>query len=197
MGTPKATLDWHGTSLVVHVAGVLAAAVDGPLVVVRSREQELPPLPDNVELAEDGHDGLGPLAGLAAGLAAVEDRARAAFVAAVDLPLLHAAFVQRVTATLEEDWEAAVPRVDGRPHPLAAAYRTGLWARAEELLRADRRRVLDLLERSRVRWLDEAELLADPALAAIDPGLDGLRNLNSRADYEAALAGRDFPAARQ
>lgn len=197
MGTPKATLDWHGTSLVAHVAGVLGGAVDGPVVVVRSRDQELPPLPTGVELAEDGHDGLGPLAGLAAGLTAVEGRARAAFVAAVDLPLLHAAFVQRVTASLEEDWEAAVPRAGGRPHPLAAAYRTELWARAEELVRADRLRVLDLIERSRVRWLDEAELLADPAIAAVDAGLDGLRNLNSRADYEAALAGRDFPAARQ
>jgi molybdopterin-guanine dinucleotide biosynthesis protein A len=195
MGTPKAALRWHGTSLVAHVAGVLGSAVDGPVVVVHARGQKLPTLPAGVELSVDRHDGLGPLAGLAAGLAAVERRAPAAFVAAVDLPLLNSALVRRVAASLGTHWDAAVPREKGRAHPLAAAYRTSLWVSAEELLDEGRRRVLDLLERARVRWLDEAELLADPDVAAVDPALSGLRNLNSREDYEAALAG--FPAARQ
>ncbi len=30
MGRPKAALPWHGTTLLGHVTGVLASAVDGP-----------------------------------------------------------------------------------------------------------------------------------------------------------------------
>jgi molybdopterin-guanine dinucleotide biosynthesis protein A len=35
---------------------------------------------------------------------------------------------------------------------------------------------------------DEALLLADPVLAAADPGLDSLVNVNDPAEYAAALA---------
>ena len=45
-----------------------------------------------------------------------------------------------------------------------------------------------LFEACRVRRLDADALLADPALAALDPDLDSLLNLNEPADYEAARA---------
>ena len=45
-----------------------------------------------------------------------------------------------------------------------------------------------LFEVCRVRRLDEAALLADPALAAFDPALDSVLNLNEPADYDAARA---------
>ena len=45
-----------------------------------------------------------------------------------------------------------------------------------------------LFEACRVRRLDAAALLADPALAALDPDLDSVLNLNEPADYEAARA---------
>jgi molybdenum cofactor guanylyltransferase len=45
-----------------------------------------------------------------------------------------------------------------------------------------------LFEVCRVRRLEEAVLLADPAVAAFDPALDSVLNLNEPADYEAARA---------
>ena len=45
-----------------------------------------------------------------------------------------------------------------------------------------------LFEACRVRRLDADALLADPALAALDPDLDSVLNLNEPADYEAARA---------
>ena len=45
-----------------------------------------------------------------------------------------------------------------------------------------------LFEACRVRRLEEAVLLADPAVAAFDPALDSVLNLNEPADYEAARA---------
>ena len=75
MGSPKAALEWHGSTLLRRVVGIVARGVDGPVVVVRAPGQELPGLPDGVELVEDAREGRGPLQGLAAGLAAVRDAA--------------------------------------------------------------------------------------------------------------------------
>ena len=78
MGRPKAALEWHGSTLLRRVVGLVARAVDGPVIVVRAPGQELPGLPREVEQVEDAREGRGPLQGLAAGLRAVEGRARAA-----------------------------------------------------------------------------------------------------------------------
>ena len=93
MGRPKAALEWHGSTLLERVCGIVARAVDGPLVVVRAPGQELPALPPAVELVDDAHEGRGPLQGLAAGLAALGGRAERAYVSSTDVPLLHPAFV--------------------------------------------------------------------------------------------------------
>jgi molybdenum cofactor guanylyltransferase len=66
MGTPKAALEWHGSTLLRRLTGIVARAVDRPVVVVRAPGQALPPLPDAVEVVEDAGEGRRPLQGLAA-----------------------------------------------------------------------------------------------------------------------------------
>ncbi|MBV9915777.1 MAG: hypothetical protein JO153_04675, partial [Solirubrobacterales bacterium] len=44
MGSPKAALDWYGSTLLRRVTGLVARAVDGPVIVVRAPVQELPEL---------------------------------------------------------------------------------------------------------------------------------------------------------
>src|SRR3954447_22279597 len=82
MGTPKAALEWHGSTLLRHVVGIVARGVDGPVVVVRAPGQDLPSLPANVDVVEDAREGRGPLQGLASGLAAVATSA--AYVSSTD-----------------------------------------------------------------------------------------------------------------
>ena len=191
MGTPKAALEWHGSTLLRRVVGIVGRAVDGPVVVVRAPGQALPDLPGAVEVVEDAREGRGPLQGLAAGLHAVRDRAPAAYVSSTDVPLLHPRFVRRVLAALEDGVDVVLPRVGGFNHPLAAAYRTELADTVDRLIAEDRMRPAFLFDACRVRRLDEEALLADPALAALDPGLDSVLNLNEPADYDAA---RNRPA---
>jgi molybdopterin-guanine dinucleotide biosynthesis protein A len=188
MGTPKAALEWHGSTLLRRIVGLVARAVDGPVVVVRAPAQQLPPLPRSVEVVEDAREGRGPLEGLAAGLAALDGRAQVAFASSTDAPLLHPAFVRRVLGAVAEDVDVVLPRAGGFPHPLAAAYRTTLLPTVERLLAADRLRPAFLFDECRVLRLDEDALLADGALAAADPALDSVLNLNEPADYEAARA---------
>lgn len=194
MGRPKAGLEWHGSTLLRRVAGIVTRAVDGPVVVVRAPGQDLPELPASVELADDDHEGRGPLEGLKAGLAAVAGRAEAAYVSSTDVPLLHPAFIRTVLhARAREDVEVALPVAHGFRHPLAAAYRTSLLGTVEELIAEDRMRPAFLFERSRVRELDEAALMLDPELRREDPELLSLLNVNDPDEYDRARS-RAAPA---
>jgi len=190
MGRPKAALDWHGSTLARRAVGIVGRVVDGPVIVVRAAGQALPPLPAGVELADDAREARGPLQAIAAGLAAVGDRADAVFVCGVDAPLLHPALIAAVVGALADDDEldVALPVAHGFPHPLAAAYRTTVARHVDDLLAQDVLGTRPLLERCRVRRLDEAALLADPAVAEHDPQLDSLLNLNEPAEYAAARA---------
>jgi molybdenum cofactor guanylyltransferase len=193
MGRPKAWLEWHGSTLLHRVAGIVARAVDGPVVVVRAPEQELPALPPAVRVVEDAREGRGPLQGLAAGLAAVADDAELAYVSSTDVPFLHPAFVARVlAAAAREDADVALPVAHGFRHPLAAAYRTSLLADVEELIALDRMRPAFLFERCRTLELDDHALLRDAALARSDPDLLSLMNVNDPGEYERAR-GRGAP----
>ena len=183
MGSPKAALDWHGSTLLRRVSGLAQRTVEGPVVVVRAPGQELPGLPPSIEVVSDAREGRGPLQGLAAGLAAIGDRAEVAYVSSTDVPLLHPAFMRRVIEAVSDDVDVVLPEIHGFRQPLSAAYRLSLLPEVEALIRADRLKPGFLFERCRVLTLDDASMLRDPALAAVDPGLASVRNLNEPGDY--------------
>jgi molybdopterin-guanine dinucleotide biosynthesis protein A len=189
MGTSKAWLEWHGSTLLEHVVGIVSQAIDGgPLVVVTAVGQELPRLPERVALVADAREGLGPLQGIASGLALLREQADVAYVSSTDAALLHPAFVRRVLSGLEDDVDAVVPYARGHRQPLAAAYRVELADLVDSLLAAGLVKPAQLFERCRTRFVDDAWLLADPTLAAADPTLASLENLNDPEAYRAARA---------
>ena len=190
MGTPKAALEWHGSTLLGRTAGIVARAVNGPVVVVSAAGQDLPGLPKQATVVEDPRQGKGPVQGIAAGLAALSGQADAAFISSTDLPFLHPAFIRRLLRVLDErdDTDVALPVARGYPQPLAAAYRVSLAETAERLVKEDRLRPAFLFDECRVERLDDAALKRDPVLAALDPDLDSVLNVNEPADYRAARA---------
>ena len=137
-------------------------------------------------MVDDPRDGQGPVQGLAAGLGALLDRADAAFVSSTDMPFLHPAFVRRVLRAVAEGADVGLPVARGYPQPLAAAYRTKLASTADRLVQADRLRPAFLFEECVVSRLDEAALRDDPVLAALDPGLDSVVNINEPDEYRTA-----------
>lgn len=187
MGTPKASLPWHGSTLLRHVVGLASRGVDGPVVVVRAPGQPLPELPASVEVVDDPVEGAGPLQGIACGLGALAGRTTSAFVCSNDLPHLHLAYV-RALVRAGADADVAVAVVRGHRQPLAACYATALADRARALLAEGRARPAFLLEDARVAVLDEAALLADPAVAAGDPELLSVEGVNTPDEHAAALA---------
>ena len=195
MGTAKAALEWHGSTLLGRTVAIVARATSGPVVVVRAPGQELPELPEGTLIADDPREGKGPVQGIAAGLAALTGRADIAFISSTDMPFLHPAFIRRVLRVLERDdgTDVALPVARGYKQPLAAAYRISLAPAAERLVKEDRLRPAFLFDECVVERLDDAALKADALIAALDPDLDSVLNVNTQADYQDARA-RPAPA---
>lgn len=186
MGSPKADLEWHGSTLLRRTVSVVGRAVTGPVLVVAAPGQQLPDLPPAVAVCRDPQEGRGPLQGIAVGLAALAGRADVAFVCSTDLPFLHPAFVRAVLGAVGPDVDVALPVARGYPQPLAAAYRTGLAPLVDRLVAADRLRPAFLFEQCRTLRLDDATLQADSGVAAGDPGLDSVVNVNEPGEYDRA-----------
>jgi molybdopterin-guanine dinucleotide biosynthesis protein A len=179
MGRPKAWLPFAGEVMLARVVRLLGEVV-APLVVVAAPGQDVPGLPPGVAVVRDPERGRGPLQGLAAGLEALRGRADAAYLSSCDVPFLRPAFVRRMVELLGEH-TACVPRVEGYLHPLAAVYRLEVAPVAARLLAEDRLRPAFLFDAVPTRVVTAEEL------AEADPTLQSLRNLNTPAEYEAAL----------
>jgi molybdopterin-guanine dinucleotide biosynthesis protein A len=179
MGRPKAWLPFGSEHLLPRVVRLLGEAV-GPLVVVAAAGQDVPPLPAGVEIGRDAEAGRGPLQGLLAGLEVLHGRAEAAYLSSCDVPFLLPAFVHRLIELLGED-AICVPEVGGYWHPLAAVYRIEVAAIAARLLRENHSGPIDLFEEVSTRIVGPDEL------ADVDATFQSLRNINTPAEYEAAL----------
>ena len=190
MGSPKAWLDFGGETLLARVVRIVGR-VCAPVIVVAAPDQDLPPLPPEVVIARDPVEGRGPLQGIAVGLQALasagSEAADAAFVSSTDAPFLAPALIARLAALRGRDHDIAVPRTDGHFHPLTAIYACTCLPHIQTLLAADRLRPFFLFERVRTAICEAAALLADPDLAAADPALRSLDNINTPDDYARAL----------
>jgi molybdopterin-guanine dinucleotide biosynthesis protein A len=179
MGRPKAWLPIAGEVMLPRVVRLLGEAV-APIVVVASSGQDVPPLPADVAVVRDEERDRGPLQGLAAGLAALDGEAEAAYLSSCDVPFLRPAFVRRMIELLGSN-AICVSRVGAHHHPLAAVYRLTVVDAVRRLLNENRLRPFFLFDAVPTRVVEADEL------AGIDPEFVSLRNLNTPEDYERAL----------
>lgn len=179
MGSSKALLPFGAETMLQRVVRLLGEVVS-PMVVVAAAEQDLPALPGDVIVARDERQARGPLEGLRAGLKALPPDVDAAYVTSCDVPLLVPNFVRQMLE-LARGYDIAVMEIDGFPHPLSAVYRRATLPFVEDLLANDRLRPVFLFESVKTRRVRPEEMTADPDLRT-------LRNLNTREDYQRALA---------
>jgi molybdopterin-guanine dinucleotide biosynthesis protein A len=179
MGSSKALLPFGSETMLQRVVRLLGEVVS-PIVVVAAADQELPALPRDVIVTRDERDARGPLEGLRAGLKALPPHVDAAYATSCDVPLLIPNFVRQMLE-LAHGYDIAVMEIDGFTHPLSAVYRRATLPFVEDLLAKDRLRPAFLFELVKTRRVRPEEMTADPDLRT-------LRNLNTREDYERALA---------
>ena len=170
----KASLPFGDETMLERVVSVVSQVVDEVWVVAREGQT----VAGDFRIARDPEEGLGPLAGLVAGLGAMA--AERAFVTTCDVPLLKPAYVARLLE-LSRGHPIAVPVVDDHTMVTSAVYSRTVLPVAEELLRQRRLRPLFLVEAFDARFVREAEL------REVDAELESLRDCNTPEAYRDAL----------
>jgi molybdopterin-guanine dinucleotide biosynthesis protein A len=178
-GRDKLAEPYRGVPLLHHAVTGLGELCR-EVIVVLAPGGAAPDLPPSVpvRIARDEREGLGPLAGLRAGLAAT--RSELAVVIGGDMPDLQPRVLLEMVRTLRSSAAGAVVLHDGRDRrPLPLAVRTaGALASAGALLRAGRRRLRDLLEELQVAEVDDA------TWTALDPERRSLADVDVPGDLE-------------
>jgi molybdopterin-guanine dinucleotide biosynthesis protein A len=86
----------------------------------------------------------------------------------------------RLLADLAPGYDATVPLVDDRWHPLHAVYAAAAAEVVGRVIQGGEWRMTELLARLRVRAVTGAEL------RTVDPTLETIRNINTPEEYAAA-----------
>jgi len=182
-GGDKLAAELDGRPL-LHHAILAVAAVTCEIVVVVAPGAPAPPLPADagvpIRVTHDAVAGEGPLAGLAAGLAAA--REPLALVVGGDQPSLRPALLAALLAPLEPGAPDPIPDAviledAGRLWPLPAALRVETAApAAAATLALGRRSLLGLIDRLRTRVLESERW------RAFDPDGASLLDVDHRED---------------
>ncbi len=182
MGRDKASLPFGGASLLAQTVCLIRPCVAQVVVVARSTAQQLPEDVKKlgIAIACDRRPGNGPLEAVAAGWAALPTDTAAALVCGCDTPLVRSALVERLFRRVT-GFDAVVPMVGERVHPLLAVYARQSRPFVHQCLQQDKRSMRDLLQRIRVCWLKEHEL------REVDRELESFVNVNDEASYQRAL----------
>lgn len=175
MGRPKALLPFDDEPLIAHVVRRLGR-VFAETVVVAAPDQELPTLP--VALVRDDVAYQGPVSGIYHGLRTATKEV--CFVTSCDAPFLNLALISHLLAQIS-DWDVVVPFWQERFQPLHAIYRTSVAPLLKEQLERGELRPIFLYDKVRTRKIHEDEI------RLLDPDGFSLLNMNSPADYDAAL----------
>jgi len=181
IGSEKAFFELFGSTMIERAEAIVGEVVDEVVVVARDEEQleRLKDLVPEARLVCDQVRGFGPVAGLAAGMAAA--RGEHALAVGCDLPFLSPE-VLNILFDLARGFDAAIPaKGGGFIEPLHAVYRTDSMAGAcETALAMDMRKIREPLEGLRVNYVS-LELLRP-----FDPELLSLFNLNTEEDLAEA-----------
>lgn len=179
MRQDKASLPFGDDTLLTRAIRLVGSVADEVIVVVQSEQGGsnlslgLP-----VRVVFDPIENLGPLAGIAAGLAASNSDLN--LIVACDMPLIKPAVLRRLVE-LCGDADICVPVVGAEASPLCAVYRSSVASAAQALLATGERRAMRLLDQVITKRVDAA-LFRD-----LDPQLESFVSCNTPEELQAAL----------
>jgi molybdopterin-guanine dinucleotide biosynthesis protein A len=174
MGQNKALMWLGGQRLVERVVGVMRAVFTELLMVTNS--------PDvyadlGVPMVGDVYPDKGSLGGIYS--AVYHMTTPWCFVAACDMPFLHAEVIRYLIAQAAE-YDVVMPDIHGEMQPLHAVYGKACLAPMLRRIEANRLKIVGFLPEVRVRTVSAAEL------QHVDPDLLAFHNLNTPEEFHAA-----------
>jgi len=176
MGKNKALLPINDKTNIERIRDELKSLFDDIILVTNDSEtyEFL-----NLKSVSDKFPGKGPLAGIHAGLMASDYEEN--IVVACDMPFVSAELAATLVQNLKH-YDAIIPVIDGKQHPLFAAYQKRIVPEIEVCLQEDRLRVIHLLDKLNVRYPD-----GDFLQSYSDVRLDNIFfNMNVPEEYEEA-----------
>ncbi|AKG36621.1 molybdenum cofactor guanylyltransferase [Paenibacillus durus] len=197
MGADKSLLDFGGIPAIARVAAALGEVAE-PITIACGPEEREGYRFLGLPQAVDRFPGCGPLAGLHAGMTALD--AEWYLTAPCDLPFASAAFMRYIVDTLKRDekrvdadsaGEGSGPLVvvpvsqSGKAQPLLGLYHKDVLPGLENALLHGRLKVMEWLESMEVLYVPEAGFTG-----ALDGGPSPLLNINTPEDYRAAAEWR-------
>ncbi len=173
MGSDKSLLPINGQPMLAHVITALTP-LNLPILLVTNTPEIHTPF--HLPMVSDLHSGIGALGGLHSALSHITTDS--ALVVACDMPRLNPSLLAYLVRLAESnpDFDAIVPRITGRAHPLHAVYRRRVLTVIESQIERGTLALNGLLDPLTVCWVDEAEI------RPYDPKLDSFINLNTPQD---------------
>ena len=182
MGEDKGLLEFGGVPLVVHLARRIRPLVACVTLVGAPRRYArlgLPTIPDPQAAGRGSKIRCGPLAGIAAALAAT--RSPWNLILACDLPYLSPGWLGwLLERAMKSSAQAVIPRTKRGLEPLAGVYRRECDRVIEAALARGERKVVAVLEELRIERVYPREWCPH------DPEGLVLKNMNAPADYDEA-----------
>lgn len=174
MGRDKALIDFQGRPILVHVIETLRQLSDD-IIVVSNRSEVYAPLaaPFGARVVADYDPPVGPLGGIAAGLAAMKHDLT--IVVACDMPFLKINLFQYLLERAA-GVDAVVMQTDDWFEPLHAVYRRACLPAIQRRLANGERRVVSFFDDVRTAIIPQAEW------RVIDPDGRSMSNLNTPDD---------------
>ena len=140
-----------------------------------------------VTWVEDQHQAKGPLAGIEAGLRALEPVCRYGFVIGCDVPVVMPRLAQELLRVAKHyDCRAVTPVEGERIFGMTAVYRTDSWSAASALIGQDNLRVSALAQSLSAHKVELADL------RQFDPDLVSFLNINHPQAYREFLTSQGY-----
>ena len=152
MGTNKALLPFNEKTNIERIKDKLQIVFDEVILVTNDPEtyQFL-----NIKTVTDLYPGKGPLAGVHAGLSASNYEEN--IVVACDMPFVSAELAEIFVKNLKH-YDALVPIIGGKQHPLFAAFQKRIVKELESCLEEDRLSMVKLFNKLNVCYLEDEDL---------------------------------------
>lgn len=152
MGTNKALLKIDGKTVIETIVDELKKTVSEVIIVTNTFEEyQFLGLP----MFEDKWKGMGPLAGIHAGLEASKTNKN--LLVACDMPFVSSELGTVLLKFLDE-FQAAVPKIAGQLHPLFAAYQKDVQDEVNQALQNEQLRIRQFLQNVNAKIVTEDDL---------------------------------------
>ncbi|MFN7250503.1 MAG: molybdenum cofactor guanylyltransferase [Anaerobacillus sp.] len=174
MGTNKALLPIDGVTNIERIKNILAEVFE-EIIIVANDEAAYRFL--NLPIIKDKVLDKGPLAGIQAGLLAAKYETN--LIIACDMPFISPLVAIKLVKE-SNDYDAVVPVISGKQHPLFAVYKKAILPTLDDCLQTDQLRIKNLLDRVHVKYNTEDDLL-DKEIDKLD---QVFYNMNQPWEYE-------------